>query len=78
MLFASRDRESPAPRREVVILTSVFANYSPERIIKALDTEVVPALEARPHQRVLVNDNLMICDWGPSSTGTDKSELGGD
>jgi hypothetical protein len=59
-----------------VILTSVLANYSPERIIKALEAEVVPALEARPHQRVLVNDNLMICDWGPSSTGSDKTEQG--
>lgn len=75
MLFASRDLPIPAPRWELVVLTSVLANYSVERIVTALEALAVPALTARPHLRVLIDDSLQLCDWGPSSTGDTIAEL---
>jgi hypothetical protein len=74
MLFASRDVASPAPRKEVVILTSVLANYSAERIISTLESSVAPNLAARPHLRLLVADGLRIFSWGESSTGEPVAE----
>src|SRR5688572_12901779 len=60
MLFASRDVAAPAPRKEVGILTSVLASYSVERIITTLETYVAPNLDARPHLRMLIGDNLRV------------------
>jgi hypothetical protein len=74
MLFASRDRAAPAPRRELVILTSVLANYSVERIITALENTVAAGLEAQPHLRLLIADDLRVFQWGPSSTGAQEAE----
>jgi hypothetical protein len=74
MLFASRDLAAPAPRREVVILTSVLASYSVERIITTLESHVVPQLDARPQLRVLIGDDLRVVSWGPSSTGAGEAE----
>ena len=68
-LFTSRDLALPAPRKELLILTSVLASYSTERIIKILDTQVADDLESRPHTRLLVDDELRIRVWGQSSTG---------
>ena len=42
MLFCCRDQPLPAPRKEIVILTSVLASYSPERIIKCLESDLAP------------------------------------
>lgn len=69
MLFASRDFAAPAPRKELVILTSVLANYSAERIIMLLE-KVAPNLDLRPDVRLLVGDQLGIHTWGQSSTGS--------
>jgi hypothetical protein len=74
MLFASRDFAAPAPRREVVILTSVLASYSVERIITTLESQVVPHLDARPQLRMLIGDDLRVVSWGHSSTGPGESE----
>jgi hypothetical protein len=74
MLFASRDLMAPAPRREVVILTSVLANYSVERIITILESQVVPHLDARPQLRILIGDDLRVVSWGQSSTGAGEAE----
>jgi hypothetical protein len=74
MLFASRDLAAPSPRREVVILTSVLASYSVERIITTLERQVVPYLDARPHLRVLIGDDLQVTSWGHSSTGPGEAE----
>lgn len=74
MLFVSRDSAPPAPRREVVILTSVLASYSVERLITTLETHVAPNLDARPHLRMLVGDNLRVYAWGRSSTGEPEAE----
>jgi hypothetical protein len=74
MLFASRDFAAPAPRKEVVILTSVLANYSAERIITLLE-KVAPNLDLRPDVRVLIGDQLGIRAWGLSSTGNHSEEI---
>jgi hypothetical protein len=74
MLFASRDDVAPAPRREVVILTSVLASYSVERIIATLEIYVAPNLDARPHLRMLIGENLRVFSWGQSSTGESEAE----
>jgi len=74
MLFASRDEAAPAPRKEIVILTSVLASYSVERIITTLETYVAPNLEARPHLRMLIGENLRVVAWGKSSTGEGEAE----
>ena len=73
MLFASRDFAAPAPRKEVVILTSVLANYSAERIITLLE-KVAPNLDLRPDVRLLIGDQLGIRAWGLSSTGNGNAE----
>jgi hypothetical protein len=73
MLFASRDFAAPAPRKEVVILTSVLANYSAERIITLLE-KVAPNLDMRPDVRLLIGDQLGIRAWGLSSTGNGTEE----
>ena len=74
MLFASRDDAAPAPRKEIVILTSVLASYSVERIITTLETYVAPNLDARPHLRMLIGENLRVFAWGKSSTGDSEAE----
>jgi hypothetical protein len=74
MLFGSRDHAAPAPRKEVVILTSVLASYSVERIITTLERHVIPNLDSRPELRVLVGDNLRVFSWGQSSTGAGEAE----
>jgi hypothetical protein len=74
MLFASRDHEAPAPRKELIILTSVLASYSAERIITLLEEDAIDELVTAPHRRRLVDDNLRVYEWGQSSTGTDESE----
>jgi hypothetical protein len=74
MLFGSRDNAAPAPRKEVVILTSVLASYSVERIIMTLESHVVPNLDARPQLRMLIGDNLRVVSWGQSSTGAGEAE----
>ena len=74
MLFTSRDLAAPAPRKELVILTSVLANYSAERIITLLENEVAPSLTASPQHRLLVNDQLGIFKWGQSSVGGEVEE----
>lgn len=73
MLFASRDYAAPAPRKEVVILTSVLANYSADRIITLLE-RLAPNLDLRPDIRLLIGDELAIRPWGQSSTGTGPDE----
>jgi hypothetical protein len=74
MLFASRDQAIPGPRKELVILTSVLASYSAERIISTLEKSVAPNLDSRPHLRLLVGEGLRIFSWGPSSTGSGEAE----
>jgi len=74
LLFASREHAAPAPRKEVVILTSVLANYSVERIITILERHVVPSLESRPELRMLISDDLVVTLWGQSSTGAEEAE----
>jgi hypothetical protein len=74
MLFASRDQVAPAPRKELVILTSVLASYSAERIITMLEKSVAPNLDSRPHFRLLLGENLRIFSWGQSSTGFGQGE----
>jgi len=74
LLFASREHPAPAPRKEVVILTSVLASYSVERIITILEGHVVPHLQSRPEQRRLIGDDLLVISWGQSSTGTGEAE----
>jgi hypothetical protein len=74
MLFASRDLAAPAPRKEVVILTSVLASYSVERIITILESQVVSHLDAHPQLRMLIGDDLRVVSWGHSSTGADEAE----
>lgn len=74
MLFASRDQAIPAPRKEFVILTSVLASYSVERIIKSLELHVAPKLNSQPQLRLLVADDLRVVSWGQSSTGADETE----
>jgi hypothetical protein len=75
MIFASRDRAAPAPRKEIVILTSVLANYSVERIVTILEKHIAPNLATRPHIRMLVGDELSIRAWGRSSTGSEETEI---
>jgi hypothetical protein len=75
MLFTSRDAAAPAPRKEVVILTSVLASYSVERIITILEMHIAPNLQTKPHLRLLVADDLKILSWGLSSTGTGEEEI---
>lgn len=74
MLFTSRDVAAPAPRKEVVILTSVLASYSVERIITTLEMHIAPNLHSQPQLRLLVSDDLKILSWGQSSTGTGEAE----
>jgi|SRR6185503_13986433 len=74
MLFASRDFAAPAPRKELVILTSVLANYSAERLITLLD-KLAPNLDLRPDVRLLIGDQLGIRTWGLSSTGNGAEEI---
>ena len=74
LLFGSRDHAVPAPRKELVILTSVLANYSVERIISTIEKDIAPTLEARPDLRWLIDDDLRVCSWGPSSTGPWEDE----
>lgn len=74
LLFGSRDRAAPAPRKELVILTSVLANYSVERIITILEADIAPRLESQPHRRLLVGDDLQVFSWGQSSMGADEPE----
>lgn len=74
LLFGSRDQAIPAPRKELVILTSVLANYSVERIITSLERDIAPGLDARPHLRLLLGDDLRVIPWGPSSTGAAEAE----
>ena len=75
MLFASRDQATPAPRKELVILTSVLANYSAERIITTLERNVAPNLDSRPHLRLLLGEGLRVFSWGLSSTGAGEAEV---
>ena len=74
MLFGSRDHATPAPRKELVILTSVLANYSVERIISTIEKDVGPTLDSQPYLRVLIGDDLRVFSWGQSSTGVDEAE----
>lgn len=74
MLFASRNQPVPAPRREMVILTRVMANYSAERIISALDQVLAAELTAHPETRLLLDDDLRVIAWGRSSTGDTDTE----
>jgi hypothetical protein len=74
LLFGSRDQPAPAPRKEVVILTSVLANYSVERIVTILERDVAPCLESQPHRRLLLGDDLRVFAWGQSSTGAGEPE----
>ena len=74
LLFGSRDRAVPAPRKELVILTSVLANYSVERIITSLEKDVAPNLELRSDLRLLLGDDLRVIPWGQSSTGAGEAE----
>ena len=74
MLFGARDVAAPAPRKELVILTSVLANYSAERVISVMEKDVAPKLDAQPHIRVLIADDLQIFTWGESSTGAGEAE----
>jgi hypothetical protein len=69
MLFTSRDAPIPAPRKELVILTSALASYSTDRIIKLLDQDIAGDLESKPHTRLLVDDELGTHMWGESSIG---------
>ena len=73
LLFGSRDQAVPAPRKELVILTSVLANYSVERIITTLEA-IAPSLDSQPQRRLLVGDDLRIFSWGASSTGAGEGE----
>lgn len=75
MLFASRDEAAPAPRKELVILTTVLASYSVERIISTLEKSVAPNLDSRPHLRLLIGEGLRIFSWGLSSTGNGETEI---
>jgi hypothetical protein len=74
LLFGSRDRAAPAPRKEFVILTSVLANYSVERIITILERDIAPPLDSHPQLRLLVGDDLRVLSWGQSSTGAGEAE----
>lgn len=74
LVFGSRDHAAPAPRKELVILTSVLANYSVERIVSTLEKDAAPILEAHPHLRLLIDDDLRVLSWGQSSTGADEAE----
>jgi hypothetical protein len=74
MVFASRDLTPPAPRKEIVILTSILANYSAERIISILERLVAPILEARAETRVLVGDELRMHAWGAAATDAAADE----
>jgi hypothetical protein len=74
MLFSSREHVAPAPRKEVVILTSVLANYSVERIVTVLERYVAPNLDAQPQLRILLGDDLRVVPWGRSSTGVGEAE----
>ena len=74
MLFGARDVAAPAPRKELVILTSVLANYSAERFISVIDKDVAPKLDSQPHIRVMIGDDLRVCSWGESSTGAGSEE----
>jgi hypothetical protein len=74
LLFGSRDHAAPAPRKELVILTSVLANYSVERIVSTLERDTAPNLEAQPHLRSLIDDDLRVFSWGQSSTGAREAE----
>lgn len=74
LLFGSRDHAAPAPRKELVILTSVLANYSVERIISTLEKDIAPNLDSQPHLRLLIGDDLRVFSWGPSSTGAGDPE----
>jgi hypothetical protein len=74
ILFGSRDQATPAPRKELVILTSVLANYSVERIISTIEKDVAPTLDSQPSVRVLIGDDLRVFSWGQSSTGAGEAE----
>lgn len=74
LLFGSRDHVTPAPRKELVILTSVLASYSVERIIISIERDIAPHLDVRPHQRLLIGDDLRVFPWGQSSTGQGEAE----
>jgi hypothetical protein len=73
MLFTSRDYDAPAPRKELIILTSVLASYSADRLITLLE-RVAQNLDLRPDIRLLVADELAIRPWGQSSTGQGPEE----
>lgn len=74
LLFGSRDQAVPAPRKELVILTSVLANCSVERVISILEEYVAPNLASHPHLRLLLGDDLRVVSWGESSTGSGEAE----
>lgn len=74
LLFGSRDQATPAPRKELVILTSVFANYSVERIITIIERDIAPNLDLHPHLRSLIGDDLRVFPWGQSSIGAGEAE----
>lgn len=74
LLFGSRDQVVPAPRKELVILTSVLASYSVERIMTTLERDIAPSLDSRPHLRLLIGDDLRVIPWGQSSTGAREAE----
>jgi len=74
LLFGSRDQAVPAPRKELVILTSVLANYSVERIIISIERDIAPDLDSRPQLRLLLGDDLRVLPWGQSSTGEGEAE----
>jgi hypothetical protein len=74
LLFGSRDHAAPAPRKELVILTSVLANYSVERILSSLQKDIASSLDSQPHLRMLVGDDLRAVAWGTSSTGAGEAE----
>ena len=74
VLFGSRDHAAPAPRKELVILTSVLANYSVERIITIIERDIAPSLGLNPHLRSLIGDDLRVLPWGQSSTGPGEAE----
>lgn len=75
MIFASRDTAAPAPRKEIVILTRVLANYSAERIITILDRLAAKELTSSPSRQLLLDDDLGVRAWGPASTGPDAAEV---
>ena len=43
-------------------------------LITTLETYVAPNLDARPHLRMLIGENLRVVAWGKSSTGEGEAE----